>query len=387
MTANHSSGASLFGGYYQGRNVLVTGAVGVKGTWLCLALEAAGAKVTGLDLRSPPPDSNFVLAGLGDSVRLVQGDINDLGLMQDLLKENDCFFHLAALALVHDCKARPLETYRVNTLGTATVLEAFRLSSVAKRGLFVTTDKVYRPKANDRWLETDPLFSSGAYAISKACAEQVIEDYRQDLEVAGKHFGIARAGNVLVGGDLNSSARTNGAGRIFVDCFEALIDGESPRIFSPSYTRPYTYGLDIVTGYMTQLARMDESGIQGEAFNYGPHEQGGIANAFLATKICETWGGDIRWSGGPLRNEPYQTQALNWDKARLRLGWQPAYTLLESIRDAATWYREWSKVGSVPTPGELRGIDLGLLERHARAAKELGIWWATAAAPGGMTSS
>ena len=381
MTANHPKVGPRFGGYYQGRRVLVTGAAGVKGTWLCLALEAAGAKVTGLDLHPPQPNSNFVLSGLADSIRLVQGDINDFGLMRELLADNDCFFHLAALALVHDCKARPLETYRVNTLGTATVLEAFRLSETAKRGLFVTTDKVYRPKANDRWIETDPLFSSGPYAVSKACAEQVIEDYRGDLGVAGKHFGVARAGNVLVGGDLNSSTRTNGAGRIFVDCFEALLAGESPRIFSPSFTRPYTYGLDIVTGYMSQLARMEEPGVQGEAFNYGPHEQGGIANGFLATKICEAWGGGIPWSGGPLRNEPYQTQALNWEKAWLRLGWQPAYTLIESIRDAAFWYREWAEVQANPSPGVLRETNRKLLENHSRAAHDLGIWWAVASRP------
>ncbi len=376
MTPTIPTDTATFGDYYRGKHALVTGATGVKGTWLCLALQAAGAIVTGIDLHLGAPTSNFVLSGLSDSIRVVQGDVNDLDLIGELLSANDCFFHLAALALVHDCKVRPLETYRVNTLGTATVLEAFRLSSRAKRGLFVTTDKVYRPKSKDQWVETDPLFSSGPYAVSKACAEQVIEDYRDCLLESGKYFGVARAGNVLVGGDDHSSSQTNGAGRIFVDCFESLIAGGSPEIFSPAYTRPYTYGLDIIAGYMTQVARMAENPINGEAFNFGPHEQGGIANAFLATKICEEWGGNTQWKGGVPRQEPFQTQALNWEKARNLLGWQPAYTLFEAIRDAAIWYKEWATIRKAPKTGAMHAIDHELLLRHASAARRLGIWWA-----------
>ena len=55
-------------------------------------------------------------------------------------------------------------------------------------------------------------------------------------------IAVARAGNVLIGGDLYSSRRTQGAGRLFVDCFEALAEGRAPEVFCPSFTRPYTYG-------------------------------------------------------------------------------------------------------------------------------------------------
>lgn len=367
----------LFGDFFRGKRVLITGAAGVKATWLCSLASAAGATVTGVDVRLPEPSSNFVLTGLPSRIRFVQGDVTDIRLMRDLLSEQDCLFHLAALVLVYDCKNRPLESYRTNTLGTATVLEAFRLSSTAKHAVFITTDKVYRPK-DGLWVESDPLFATGPYAVSKACAEHIIADYRSYLDAAGKRYGVGRAGNVLVGGDLYSSSRTNGAGRIFVDCFEALIAGRPPEIFSPSFTRPFTYGLDIVTGYMSLMARLDEEGVQGEAFNFGPHEQGGIANASLATKICEQWGGNIMWQGGKLRPEPFVTQALCWEKARQRLGWLPAYTLYEGIQDTVKWYREWAKVKDAPIEGALNSLNLELIRKHYEAAKRLGVWWTTA---------
>src|SRR3546814_6215468 len=38
----------IFGNTYAGRNVLVTGHTGFKGSWLCLWLTALGARVPGL---------------------------------------------------------------------------------------------------------------------------------------------------------------------------------------------------------------------------------------------------------------------------------------------------------------------------------------------------
>lgn len=367
----------LFSDFYRGKRVLVTGAAGVKGTWLCHLLVTAGAIVTGVDVQSPDPGSNFSLSGLGDRMDLIQGDINDKELMASLLQQNDCLFHLAAIALVHDCKRRPEECYRANTLGTVNALEAFKRSPIARYAVFVTTDKVYRPK-DGLWVESDPLFASGPYAVSKACAEQAIADCDCVLKGLGKRYGIGRAGNVLVGGDLYSSSRTQGAGRVFVDCFEALADGRAPVIFSPKHTRPYTYGLDVLTGYMSLMAQLDRDEVSGEAFNFGPHEQVGIPNSFLATKICEVWGGGIQWKSGALRDEPFQTQALSWQKAQTRLGWFPAYTLGEGILDSAAWYRAWAGIRNRPSKGALQSLTLELIEKHQESAKRVGTWWAAA---------
>ena len=370
----------LFGGFYAGKKILITGGGGVKGTWLTLAAEALGANVTVLDIKRPDPDSNFVLSGLRQRVRFVQGDVCDFDLVRKLVAEQDLVFHLAAKVLVYDCRANPYEAYKCNTLGVATLAEAFRLSPpCCSRCVFITTDKVYAPKAG-LWDETDPLFASGPYPVSKAAAEKIIEDYRTYFDSAGKLFGVGRAGNVIIGGDLYSSRKTSGAGRVFVDCYDALIEGKSPEIFSPSFTRPYTYGLDILTGYMSLMARLDEPEVRGQAFNFGPNEQG-VTNALLATKICELWSTGIMWHGGKLRPEPFVTQALNWDKARQRLGWLPAFTLFETLIDSTAWYREWSKVRTTPTEGALSAFNANLLLKHYQAARNLGVWWASSEAP------
>jgi CDP-glucose 4,6-dehydratase len=367
----------MFNDYFEGKRVLVTGVAGVKGTWLALALLDAGAEVLGLDIVLPERDSNFVASGLAGRIRFTQGDVTDLALVRKLIGEADAVFHLAALALVHDAHRHPYEAYRTNTLGTVAVLEALRLSTGPKRAVLVTTDKVYKPKSGELWVESDPLGSSGPYAVSKACAEFVIADYqRAYLGSSGCLAGVARAGNVLIGGDFHSSRRTQGAGRIFVDCYEALAEGRPPEIYSPGFARPYTYGLDILSGYMTLMSMLDHDGIAGEAFNFGPYEQHGVPNALLATKICELWGTGVMWRSGHPREEPFDLQSLAFDKSRQRLGWRPAYTLYEALQATTRWYQEWNRQRGSGTEHSMYEFNRALLREHQTSARNLGIAWA-----------
>jgi CDP-glucose 4,6-dehydratase len=368
----------MFDNYFDGKRVLVTGVGGVKGTWLALLLLRAGAIVTGLDKRLAALLSNFTATGLADRISFVHGDVRDLALVRRLIEEADCIFHLAAEAIVGDAVRNPLEAYSSNTLGTATMLEALRLLGLRKRAVFITTDKVYRAKqAGEMWSESDELGATGPYAVSKACAEWVIRDYNRGYFTDSEtKIAVGRAGNVLIGGDLHASSTTHGGGRIFVDCYEALAGGRAPEIFRPTFTRPYTYGLDILSGYMTLMSRLDQEGVAGEAFNFGPYEQGGVSNALLATKICDLWGSGVSWKGGSPREEPFEYQSLRTDKSRQRLGWRPAFTLYEALQATTRWYKAWASLGSNVTAGCLYEFNCSLITEHQAAAARLGVQWA-----------
>lgn len=369
----------MFNNFFHGKTMLVTGVAGVKGVWLALELLALGSRVVGIDRHRPEADSNFALSHLAERITFIQGDINDLDLMQEAMAGVDGVFHLAAVSLVGEARRDPLDTYRSNTLGTATVLEAMRLSPATHYGVFITTDKVYAPKGGEPWTETDALFATEPYPVSKACAEQIIADYyHQYLKAADKRIGIARAGNVLLGGDFYSSRRMNGAGHLHVDCFEALAADRAPELYSPAFTRPYSYGLDILCGYLSLMSRLDEPGIDGEAFNFGPHERFGVENSLLATKICEVWGSDTMWQTSKPRSEPFTKQSLVWDKAQQRLGWRPAFTLYETVQELAYWYRAWDRQQKQGGACCMAEVNQTLLQRHRQAAAHMQIWWATA---------
>lgn len=371
----------VFDNFYRGKRFLITGVAGVKGTWLALALLEAGSDVVGLDLHRPEPDSNFQASGLAQRITFVQGDAADVALVRELLAGTGGVFHMAAVSLVGEARRDPFETYRSNTLGAAAVLEALRLHGRAVRAVFVTTDKVYRPKGDQPWMETDPLGASGPYAISKSCAEFIIADYQRTYFAdSGVRIGIARAGNVIIGGDLHSSTKTHGAGRLVPDCYEALANNRAPEVFCPAFTRPYMYGLDVIAGYMALMSKLDERGVRGEAFNFGPLEKSGVSNAELATRICELWGGGLMWRSGAPREEPFESQSLSWDKSRRTLGWAPAFTLDQTLAAAARWYKEWAR-RKHPREGDMYDLNRELLAEHRNAARALGIAWAGAPQP------
>jgi CDP-glucose 4,6-dehydratase len=154
------------------------------------------------------------------------------------------------------------------------------------------------------------------------------------------------------------------------------MEGRSPEIFAPSYTRPYTYGLDIITGYMTLMSRLQCSGIAGEAFNFGPPEPHGVSNGQLATKLCELWGSGVTWHSGNPRDEPFQCQSISCEKSRQLLGWQPAFTLHEALAATTRWYQTWART-DCRGEGRMFEFNRGLLREHRAAAERLGIRWAS----------
>src|SRR5262245_2848958 len=68
----------------------------------------------------------------------VKCDILDLEQVRNVVENADFVFHTAALADIEESAQNPVQTIRVNILGTTHVLEACRLCDV-KRFLFAST--------------------------------------------------------------------------------------------------------------------------------------------------------------------------------------------------------------------------------------------------------
>ena len=65
----------MFGNFYQGKNVFVTGHTGFKGSWLSAWLLKLGAKVTGYALPPAYEESHFELLGLDRRMRHIVGNV------------------------------------------------------------------------------------------------------------------------------------------------------------------------------------------------------------------------------------------------------------------------------------------------------------------------
>ena len=114
--------------FWRGRRVFVTGHTGFKGAWLSLWLLSMGAEVKGYALEPPSTPSLYGELGLADDMADVIHDIRDRVALAAAVADwkPEVVLHLAAQSLVRRSYVEPLETYEVNVMGTANVLEAVR---------------------------------------------------------------------------------------------------------------------------------------------------------------------------------------------------------------------------------------------------------------------
>src|SRR5579863_10060178 len=176
----------MFLGFYQNKRVLVTGHTGFKGGWLSLWLKILGAQVHGISL-PPPTDPNFheIIRGQAFNEETIC-DIRDLDKLAVAVKKSqpDIVFHMAAQPIVRRSYTEPLETFNVNAVGTAHLLESIRLAEFPCPVIVITSDKCYENREqNYAYTETDPLGGHDVYSMSKAATELVAQSWNKSFFV------------------------------------------------------------------------------------------------------------------------------------------------------------------------------------------------------------
>jgi nucleoside-diphosphate-sugar epimerase len=154
-----------------GRNVVITGAGGLIGAAVTRALVECQAAVRALlgpssaDVASPP-----------DSIQGVYGEVDNPGLMTDLVRQADVVIHLAGPPSVAGSFTAPVEYARVHTMGTVTLLEACRQHGVS-RFLYISSAEVYGQPAVNPVPEDHPLCPRSPYGAAKVSGEAFVQAF------------------------------------------------------------------------------------------------------------------------------------------------------------------------------------------------------------------
>lgn len=332
---------------YNGKKVFLTGHTGFKGAWMLKTLSLLGSEVKGYALKPQTEDDLFYLIE-GDGIcTSVIADLRDKQRLQDELVsfQPDFVFHLAAQPLVRLSYEIPAETFEVNAIGTANVLDAVRLLNKACSVVLITTDKVYH---NNEWLypyrENDRLGGYDPYSASKACTELVIDSYRnsffniKDYKQHQKGIAVARAGNVIGGGDWSKD-------RLIPDIAKAFAVEKAVVIRNPNSVRPWQHVLEPVIGYLLLGANLSTDPIHfSQAYNFGPQLSDALPVEEMLKLAISSWGKG-EYIVEKIEGQPHEAGLLKLDisKAITELQWQPKMNAQQAVSMTMDWYSEFVK--------------------------------------------
>jgi len=338
---------SYLKGIYQGKKVFITGHTGFKGAWLLKTLSILGAKVKGYALAPQTPNDLYCLINGNQLCDSIISDLRDREALKKAVMDfkPDFIFHLAAQPLVRLSYEIPSETFEVNAIGTANLLDAVRLLDQSCSVILITTDKVYH---NNEWdypyRENDRLGGYDPYSASKACAELVIDSYRNSFfnisnyNAHQKGLAVGRAGNVIGGGDWSKD-------RLIPDITKALSNNEEIIIRNPNAVRPWQHVLEPIVAYLLLGAKLESKPvIFSQAYNFGPYATDALPVLEMLDLAITCWGSGSYKVEKNL-DQPHEAGLLKLDisKAVNELDWKPKLNANTAVQLTIDWYKAYQK--------------------------------------------
>jgi CDP-glucose 4,6-dehydratase len=324
---------------FNNKKILITGHTGFKGSWLTLWLLKYGARIMGISDKIPTKPSLYDALKLKKKIIDVQLDIrNSEKLNININKfKPDYIFHFAAQALVKKSYKYPVQTFCTNAIGTLNLLETLRTTKIKKKiiTIIITSDKSYKNiEKKKSYVETDILGGYDPYSASKASAELIINSYFESFLKNKKNIliGIARAGNVVGGGDWSED-------RLVPDCIRSWKKNEKVTIRNPKSTRPWQHVLEALFGYLTFANKLkDKKKLNGEVFNFGPNNKSNHTVEELVLEIKKFWK-NIKWKiKKDNTNLESKLLKINSDKAKKYLKWKCILSFSVTTKFIADWY-------------------------------------------------
>jgi UDP-glucose 4-epimerase len=311
---------------FAGKNVLITGGLGMIGSSLAHRLAPAGATVT-LVARSAAPAVN--LAGVEDRVRVVEMDAGDPALA-DVVRGQDYVFDLAGKGTHAGTPSDPRRDVATNYGTHVNLLEACVRANRDAKVLFAGTRLAYgRPRANPV-AEDHPLAPMSPYAVNKAATE-LYAGYCHATH--GLRTVCLRITNVY-GPRGQMRDATHGIANWFV---RQAMDGRALTIFGDGVqARDYIYIDDLVDACLAlALAPATDGGV----YNVGH----GAPTRFvdMARTVVDVVGrGELTFQPFPAAAARAETGDFWADIQKLRrdTGWSPRVELREGLARTHAFY-------------------------------------------------
>lgn len=242
--------------------------------------------------------------------------------------ELDWVIHFASPASPIDYLNLPIETLKVNSLGTHNTLGL----ALAKRAKYflASTSEVYgdpeqHPQKETYWGNVNPIGPRGVYDESKRFAEALTMAYHHKHGLDNRIVRIFNCYGPRLRAD---------DGRVVSNFIGQALSGKPLTIYGDGkQTRSFQYVSDLVEG-IVRLMGVDHH----EPVNIGnPHE---FTVAELATLVKELTGSNSEVVYKPLPQDDPKRRSPDISKAKQLLGWSPEVDLRTGLTKTIAWYRQ-----------------------------------------------
>ena len=329
--------------FFRNKKVFLTGNTGFKGSWITLILNELGASVFGYSLKAETNPNMFEILSLESTIDQTFDDIRNYDALADSLKncDPDIIIHFAAQPLVRESYDNPRYTYETNVMGTVNLLDIAKELNSLKSVLVITSDKCYKNNEIDyAYMENDALGGHDPYSNSKSCADLIASSYYDSFfSQRGVGLGIARAGNIIGGGDWSKD-------RIIPDAVRAFSSENVLEIRSPDAVRPWQYILDPLFGYLSLIKNLSlDQNLFSGPWNFGPAMNSNESVRYICNKIVNKWGNKSKWVVKKSQKKMHEANLLmlNSEKAIEKIKWSPKYDTSKAIKKTIDWYKKYYK--------------------------------------------
>lgn len=280
------------------------------------------------------------LEGVRDHPKYVfeKVDLRDRAAVQRVVVEHDIthVMHLAAESHVDRSISGPDDFITTNILGTFNLLEACRAAWAddlqSRRFHHVSTDEVYGSLGPTGYFtETTPYAPNSPYSASKAASDMLVRAYHHT-------YGM----NTVITNCSNNYGPYQFPEKLIPVVIQSVLERRPIPVYGDGMNvRDWLYVRDHAAALWLVLTR----GRSGETYNIGGHNE--WANLHIVELICDTidefmpqLGGHSRRLITFVKDRPGHDRryAIDASKIERELGWKPAHTFQEGIRETIRWY-------------------------------------------------
>ena len=310
--------------------VFITGGAGFIGSHLADHYVAAGHEVTLLDNFSTGSPAN--IAHLEGTVKIVNGDIRNIELVESLTQDSDLMLHMAAALGVNTILESPLESMSTNITGGEVVLNA--AAKFDKRIIIASTSEIYGKNPKQPLSETDdrvvgaPQKIRWTYSDAKAIEEAMAFALYQEKKLA---VTTVRLFNTV------GPRQTGRYGMVVPRFVQAALKNDPVNIYGDgTQSRVFCHVADAVKAIATIA---NTSLTIGDVYNVGG--TGEVTIKELAEKVIAVTGSKSTITYTPYSDaypagfEDIQRRVPDISKIKSAIGWSPANDLHQIISDIA----------------------------------------------------